>query len=124
MTVKANPNTGLTEPVAFYFGHLAGETGEGLAGAAPTVGANDVARTRRAATTSATINNRYDINRDGVVNAADVLISRLAQRRSLPLFTAPAAPAAPAQAPTFSETPVETRRPAGRPVRRSILDIT
>jgi len=74
------------------------------------VNAFDYASTRSAQRTAPiAIDNAYDFNRDGVVNALDLAIVRR-QSSSLPLFTAPngtppsASPVAPAA--VFSTTPV------------------
>ena len=99
--VKPNARTGLwqpdglLQPDVFYFGSLPGDTGEG---GTPVVNAIDQARVRaNIGTTNAAAKQRYDFNRDGVVNATDVLIARANAGRSLPLFTAlPLPPAAPA----------------------------
>jgi hypothetical protein len=94
VTVKANANTGLTAPDVFYFGNLVGETGNLPASA--TVSARDVTQVR--ANTSrgfVPVTNRYDINRDGWVNAVDVALVRSSMPRSLTLIApTAAAPAA------------------------------
>jgi hypothetical protein len=121
VTVKANANTGLSSPDVFYFGNLPGDTG---GRGTPTVDAADLARTRAAVgrTTPAALAT-YDFNRDGTINAADVLIVRTNQRRSLPLFTAPAATGAASWGTTSAGTvPSAPTRAPSRPTRRGVLD--
>jgi hypothetical protein len=116
VTMKPTVNTGLTQPDVFSFGNLVGETGS-----APAlwVNVNDLAETRAnfGRTTPAAVN-RFDFNRDGVIDANDVVLVRLNLHRSLP----PVAPAAVAES-TFPTTPVApaTRAPTS-PVRRSLWD--
>ena len=88
VTIKAGAATNLAGPDVFYFGSLPGDTG----GAdTPLVNMTDVVRTRAAiGRTDAASKNNFDFNRDGVINAADVLVVRNNQRLTLTLFTAPA----------------------------------
>ena len=81
--VKANDHTGLVSSEEFYFGNVIGETGDhqGEDGAIPNtiVDMLDLGGVRSNATrpgTSASIADRYDINRDGRVNLFDLLIVR------------------------------------------------
>ena len=91
VTVKANANTGLASPDVFYFGHLAGESAAPLA----AVNGMDLARTRSALNTLASITSPYDHNRDGRVNSLDLAVIRAAQGRRLGAFAdGVAAPAA------------------------------
>ena len=83
VTLKATARTGLAAPDVFYVGHLAGETGDARPGGRMTVDAIDLLRTRRAVGPGARVDNPYDFNRDGTVNAADVLVVRNNQRRTL-----------------------------------------
>jgi len=114
VTVKAGGNTGLASPDVFYFGNFVGDVGDTPNGAA--VNAVDVAAVRRnVSSRSVPLTNRYDLNKDGRVNNADVLIVRSAEtRRSQPLITAPPAPAAPAALATnttlFSSTRIAPKR--------------
>jgi hypothetical protein len=110
VTVKATADTGLPAPDVFHFGNLAGDADGSL-----SVNATDLALTRANVGTAATITNRYDFNRDGAVNAVDVLIARANQRRSLPpVGNAPTQVAGAAQVPL-------TRAPLLRPQRRTLL---
>ena len=89
VTVPVLPQFGLAAPDVFYFGNLIGETGGANALAVDVL---DLARTRGSTgTTAPTSIGRFDLDRDGVVNAADVILVRNNQRRSLPLLQAPAA---------------------------------
>ena len=84
---------------------------------APAVDAADLARTRaNVGNASAAARLTHDHNHDGAINAADVLLVRNNQRRSLPPFTAPF-PAAPATAAT-AVSPSASR---AAPVRRGLL---
>jgi hypothetical protein len=106
VTVKATANTGLPQPDVFYFGNLAGDTGNDRG--APVVNATDLARVRRdlGRTTPAALA-ASDFNRDGKVNATDLAVARTNEHRALPLFAAPApaAPAAATPAPLLRTTP-------------------
>jgi ELWxxDGT repeat protein len=118
VTVNADANTGLASPDVFYFGNLVGDAGNDRG--APTVNATDYTLTRAAVfKTDAASLNSFDFNRDGKIDAADVLIVRNNQRHSLPPFTAPPA-VAPAQAPAAAaQVPAARGRSAARPARRS-----
>ncbi|HZN69442.1 MAG TPA: hypothetical protein VFB66_29480 [Tepidisphaeraceae bacterium] len=89
VTVLANADTGLSSPDVFYFGNLPGDTGNpatGLAAVSPV----DWARTRNNLTTSATVSNGYDFNRDGRVSVIDLGSLRGNMGQNLQLITAPA----------------------------------
>ena len=92
VTLKATADTGLQSNDVFYLGNLVGESGDSTAGNALTVTPLDLLRTRRAM--SAPYDARYDFNRDGRVSPLDLAVVRsaAAQRRSLALLSAPAAP--------------------------------
>jgi hypothetical protein len=94
VTVKADQNTGLQKPDVFYFGNLVGETGFGAAraGTVATVGTLDLLMTRRAAAfATAAIDNPFDFDRSGAVNALDLVLCRSRMSQSLAEFSAPAA---------------------------------
>ncbi|HZL37785.1 MAG TPA: hypothetical protein VFC78_20880 [Tepidisphaeraceae bacterium] len=74
VTVKADGSTGLAAPDVFYFGNAPGETGNSAANAAVTVADALIARAHPSSASPITSN--FDFNRDGAVNAADVLIVR------------------------------------------------
>jgi hypothetical protein len=119
VTLLATANTGLAAPDVFYFGNLAGDTGNDRG--APTVNAIDLARTRAAAgRTDAASLARYDFNRDGAINAIDVLIVRVNQRRTLAPLGTPAPVAA-----AISTPPSKPPRPPSRisPPRRGVLEV-
>jgi hypothetical protein len=123
VTVLADSHTGLAKSDVFYFGNLVGDTGNGAGGVA-TVDSFDVAAVRRnlGATDPAAVG-RYDVTRDGVVNAIDVALVRNNLRHALAPFTAPAPPA-PAAAASFGEAPVPPMdtRVTARPPRRGLFD--
>ena len=110
VTMKAGGGTGLAAADVFFFGNLVGDSG---GPGRPTVDALDLLRTRaRVGRTDAASLASFDFDRDGDVDAADVMTVRANQRRSLgppPETPAPAAVGLP---------PV---RPAARAARRSVL---
>jgi len=94
VTVKSNGNTGLTAADVFYFGHLAGESGDRWPTLGPVVNAVDQARTRAALAVrrgSTPITNVFDYNRDARVNALDLAVTRAGERDALPQLGAAAA---------------------------------
>ena len=111
VTVKATENTGLAVPDRFYFGNLVGDAGDARAGAtAAAVNAMDYTLARRAAGhAGVSVTSAFDINRDGAVDAADVVLTRgnLGRRLGLNVAAAGDSVIAPAAAP----------RPARRPAR-------
>ena len=114
VTVKPTAHTGLSAPDVFYFGNLVGDTG-GFG--TPTVDVFDFARTRaHVGKTSAAALATYDFDRDGAVTAADVMVVRNNQRRTLPLLNAPNVAAAAAAA-----LPSPANRTLARPPRRTVL---
>jgi hypothetical protein len=117
--VRANEDTGLASPDVFYFGNLAGDTGNDRR--TPIVNAADLLATARAiGKTDAASLARFDFTRDGRISAADVLVVRNNQGHALPLFTAVANPAA---ADNFGNVSIPgTQRVPTRPPRRGVLD--
>ena len=83
VTVKGGANTGLARDDVFYFGNAIGETGNdpgnALVSAADVIGARD---NPHGPFNQASITNRYDFNRDGLVNGTDVIIARTGFRSS------------------------------------------
>ena len=78
VTMLADQVTGLTQDDVFYFGNAIGDTGASTANA--QVASADAARVAANFTSKGpSVTDPYDINRDGVVNAADVA---LCQRQS------------------------------------------
>jgi subtilisin-like proprotein convertase family protein len=99
VTTLANSDTGLETPDVFYFGNLVGETGNSTTSA--NVNALDIVGVRRnLLVRSPGIDNAYDFNRDGRINALDMALVKANQGRALTLFSAPAAGA------PFSQVPV------------------
>jgi hypothetical protein len=84
VTVKANANTGLGADDVFYFGNLAGETGDSPA--VMRVTALDVAAVKRTLGGTATLDARTDFNRDGKVNALDVAAAKANLARTIELI--------------------------------------
>lgn len=101
VTVLANANTGLTEPLTFYAGNLVGEVGD--PSTPNRVGGWDMYEfKRRPPAAPVPITNRFDVNRDGAYTVADRLIAHTNQQRSLAFFSPPLAAAQQAAAPTGS----------------------
>jgi hypothetical protein len=76
VTMLANANTGLREPDVFYFGNLVGESND-QPSHAPIITMRDVLAVRRElGTRNATVTNRVDFDRDGDVDAMDLLAVR------------------------------------------------
>ena len=75
VTVKASPNTGLATPEVFYFGNAVGDTCN--QSAAAMVNSADVGRIRQnSGTANVPITNVFDVNRDGSITSADVVLSQ------------------------------------------------
>jgi RHS repeat-associated protein len=115
VTLLSNLRTGLAAPDVFYFGTLIGETGDDPR--ATFVGARDMVAVRRnfGSVASSPARDRFDFNKDGLVDAVDVVLQRWNVGRTLPLMSAPAV-AAPASAPV---APPATVAP---PRRRSLWE--
>ena len=99
VTVLANANTGLTEPLTFYVASLVGEVGDPLSPSRVTV-RDMVEYKRRPAAASVPLTSRFDINRDGAYTAADRLFAQLNQQQSLAFFSPPLSDAQQAAAPS------------------------
>ena len=118
VTVKANGNTGLAVPDVFYFGNLPGDAG---GPGTPAVNTLDLARVRaNVGNTSAAALATCDFNRDGRVNAADVLITRANLGRALPPITAAAGAGAAAARGEVATSPTRLPTPARRGVWESL----
>jgi beta-glucanase (GH16 family) len=105
VAIPAGGPLNLPEPDVFYFGNLAGESGDGAGALAVT--AADLGRTlSRKASDAATL--RFDFNRDGDVDAVDALVVRSNLHRTLPLISAPGQGSSPASAAAvpFSQAPL------------------
>ena len=93
VTIPAGANTGLTEENVFYFGSAVGEVTGALGTGLPTppngstegfqaralVNADDVIAVRdnpRGAANPAAIDNAFDLNRNGLVDAIDLILAR------------------------------------------------
>ena len=92
VTVNANDHTGLAGPDVFYFGNLIGESGDSSTIAAVDLNDEIASRTHKTGFSAAAIDNHYDYNRDGKVNATDDLIARHNLPNTLELYTPAAAP--------------------------------
>ncbi|MFA6039220.1 MAG: type II secretion system protein [Candidatus Peribacteraceae bacterium] len=75
VTVLATPNTGLEENEVHYWGNAIGEADVGNEPLRYNVNYLDEEELRARVTSSASITNKYDVNRDGVVDAVDELIA-------------------------------------------------
>jgi hypothetical protein len=110
VTVKANASTRLAAPDVFYFGNLIGEIGDPHSPTAVT--AFDLVRMRRQRMPPTWIQNPSDVDRNGAVNARDVLLVRNNLSRALPML--PAEAAAGAGGATGAPPPLERVRPRPR----------
>ncbi len=72
VTMLAQPHLGLAANDVFYFGNAIGETGDSSTDSLVTPA--DASRITANATTAALVTNPFDINRDGVVDAADTAL--------------------------------------------------
>jgi hypothetical protein len=105
VTIAANPITALAAPEVFYFGNLAGDTGDGAA--APfRVNAVDLGGVKRELNRDSRPDGHFDFNRDGKVNALDLGIVKSNLNRTLPSPVASASAVAPARvtASTFADS--------------------
>jgi hypothetical protein len=77
VTVKANNNTGLTEPDVFYFGSAVGEAGNVAGDYTVSITDELLARNNPVSISPGTqVTNRFDYNRDGTVSVVDQLLAR------------------------------------------------
>jgi beta-glucanase (GH16 family) len=73
VTMLADSNTGLSSNAIFYFGNLVGETFN--SGSPAQVTAEDLIDIQTNIVGSASITNPYDLNRDGAVDAQDLILA-------------------------------------------------
>jgi hypothetical protein len=100
VTVKANAQTGLSQPDVFSFGNLIGDSGDSES--APfRVNALDLGRVKQQLNHASDITGRVDFNRDGRVNALDLGIAKAGLNHSLAAATTGVAAASP---PPFAVT--------------------
>jgi hypothetical protein len=76
VTVLADADTGLAAADVFYFGNAIGESGDNPGNAVVDSADETGSRTHKTGFSAAAIDNHYDYNRDGKVNATDDLIAR------------------------------------------------
>jgi hypothetical protein len=118
LTVRATAATGLAAPSVFYFGNLVGDVGD--VADAPAVTTFDAMETRRHTRTRALASNKFDHNRDGVINVLDFVLSarNIGRRLVMP-------PAAPVGAPlAFAATNMTNGdRARDASTRRAVLGI-
>jgi hypothetical protein len=119
ITVNATANTGLASADVFYFGNVIGESGNSSSTALVTIADVNMAKALQG---SATITSPVDFNRNGIVTIADVNIAKAYQNASIPLFTAPAAPAASAAVPAASSSK-HTRTRAGSALASPVVPL-
>jgi hypothetical protein len=93
VSVRAGDHNGLPADDLFYFGSLAGDTGEN-GGGAPVVNAIDLARVRAHLFQAAAVDSPYDLNKDGRINSLDLVIAYRARFSTLPIPPSPGASAA------------------------------
>lgn len=82
VTIKANSNTGLPQPLTYYIGHLLGETAGGASNGEFTVLVADILAVREALSTTVTASSVLDLDKSGTVLVSDILAVRnnLSQR--------------------------------------------
>ncbi len=88
VTIKANANTGLTQPEVYYLGHLQGET-TGPDSDRFTILVADILQIRSALSTSAGVSSVVDVDKSGVVLVADILAARSLLSQQLTQITIP-----------------------------------
>jgi hypothetical protein len=91
VTLKPNARTGLAVPELFSFGNLVGMTGDGGPSLGWGVSALDLAAVKRALNSNSDLAGRFDVNRDGRVNALDLAAVRGNLNRTLAAVAAPSA---------------------------------
>jgi hypothetical protein len=74
--VLADAHTGLPKPDVFYFGNAIGESGNSGADAIVSQPDEDLVRASKTGLVPTAITDRYDFDRNRLVNVADVLIAR------------------------------------------------
>ncbi len=89
VTVKADANTGLAQPDAFYFGNLMGESYYNISSGNFVVNALDSSATEQHKGQSALIDSLYDHNRDGSITSLDVGVSTGNVNKTLIVLVAP-----------------------------------
>jgi subtilisin family serine protease len=120
VTVRATAATGLAAPHVFYFGNAIGEAGDTPANA--IVSMSDVNLIAANAAATATITNRYDVNRDGRVDSTDrsiASLNRTTDRTALALISI-AAPAATVVAPPSAGIRIMGFRDPEQPASRAL----
>jgi len=108
VTVKATPATGLNQDDTFYFGNAVGECGDATAftfvDGADFAGARD---NTHDADDRAPVDDRFDYNRDSLVDATDLAIVRgnhTSFRTCLTLFPVPSLASSPSSSPSNSSS--------------------
>jgi len=113
ITVGATPSTGMLREDVFYFGNAVGESGNSSANAAvSSADVQDVLTHQRGPFQTVDITNRFDFNRDRLVNATDVIIARdyeMSPFDALHLLTLAPAAAAMAAAAVVPSDGIDTR---------------
>lgn len=115
VVVQADGNTGLSVPDVFYFGNLTGYSGANAPGSIFTVTAAEQTAVQgdpHSVLNPALVTNPHDYNRDGRVDAIDVLSARYNLNQTLVILSGTTFSAAPA-ATTTSAAAVSTATSAG-----------
>ena len=124
VTVRANADTGLAAADVFYFGNLAGDTGDHAAGATQAVvNGIDYTSTRLHMGELAAPDSRYDHRRDGRINSIDIATVRANSFQTLRLITAPTASASAAASADPAGALPAGRTTAMPPRRRAWYDV-
>jgi hypothetical protein len=124
VTVKTTGTTNSAARDVFYFGHLAGETGDGAPAGGALVDVIDLAATRGAISpVPVPVISLYDYNRNGRVDALDVILTRSNHGATLPWLLGPAAPSSDGSVvvPEFKRQPTSRRTALGLDEQSSLL---
>jgi hypothetical protein len=97
ITVQASPNTGLVQPQVFYLGHLLGKSTNWLIDQSETNPSGafelhlaDLLTIRENVGNISSVDNVFDINKDGVISFQDLQVARSALGTKLSNITIPA----------------------------------
>lgn len=91
VTVKANANTGLETPEVYYLGHLRGETTGASSGVFSVSYAQDLSSIRLSLGMNVNSGSTVDIDKNGLIQFADIVAMRSNAAQQLTQITIPAA---------------------------------
>ncbi len=118
-----NTNTGLPGSDVFYFGNRTGDTGLLSSPVAAVTNASDEIQARSNGAAGVAVDNIYDFNHDGFVNATDQIIARV-NGGILPLINLATETTAPtAQPAAATAEPLQVEHHNSRPEHRSVRQL-